>query len=254
MNRIYLATPEGVSRLWQPVEGGLAYPSEAYIKQMREFIAPWGHTITEDRTHAYDASMGLLLAGTAFATKDLSVSRRGLFKLLGVGAMGLTLAQLLKADEVAAQFGGAGGADTNTFIMTFEGATAGFTLTTAIETWYHGNSQSTQSTGAFYIARQVCPAAGTITAVSFMAVRTGAVPNPLAQSIAHHLRVNNTTDTAAVNGTWDSAAGTPDKYSGSVSVAVSAGDDIVAKIVTPGWASSAPASPRFNAAGRITVA
>jgi len=163
-------------------------------------------------------------------------------------------AYVLEPGQFAGASGFSGGGGTNTFVMRFEGAIAGFTLTTAAETWYHGNTQSVRSDAAFYMAYEVCPVTCTMTAAHYMAIRTGAVGNPLAQAITHYIRnVSSTTDTTGVAGTWDSAAGTADKYSESASLAVTAGHHLVAKIVTPGWATSAPASPRYNAAGLFTV-
>ncbi|WP_447979095.1 hypothetical protein [Candidatus Nitrospira bockiana] len=251
MNPVYIVAQEGVARLWEPTKRGLDHPSHAYVEQMREFFALFNIQIVEDRKQAYEHHLGLIVAGvTGLAGQDLSFSRRGLFKLLGLGVAGLSMAHLLRVDEALAAFNTRGGG-IDTTVYPIIGATGGWAPANGA-TFYHGMATSLQSTGGFKICRQILPAGGTMTAAywsNYIGTNAGS-----AETVTHSITINNTTDVGSATVAFNPGATNHANTSATgLSQAISAGDDVMVKQVCPTWSGTLPGSVRSHGAIKLTV-
>jgi hypothetical protein len=101
-------------------------------------------------------------------------------------------------------------------------------------TYYVGANQGIVIGTTYAATAFASPIAGTVTAVT-IAVQVGGTLGTT-EDVAHYVRVNDATDSAAVNIDYDAAYKTG--YSGALSVPVAAGELVALKILTPTWVTN----------------
>lgn len=107
-------------------------------------------------------------------------------------------------------------------------------------TYYCGGDLNSINITTYSHAQVEIPRAGTITRL-FLKVRCGAGTG---ETVAHSIRLNDTTDVATINTAYDAVV--KNVSNTSVSQAVIAGDVIALKIVCPAWVTN-PTSVRWYA-------
>jgi hypothetical protein len=149
---------------------------------------------------------------------------------------------------VAAQYAG-GSADT--FVLPLYGNQVnGFTPADG-DVWYHGQAQSTLSSGAINLNRQPVPVTCTLNTLYHQLHKTGTAAS--GELTTTKGMKNNSTLTTGVTSAWTSAAASIDKYSEpSIAMSFTAGDDLYIQTTCPTWVTN-PTGCRFHAAGYFTV-
>lgn len=101
-------------------------------------------------------------------------------------------------------------------------------------TYYIGSAPTNALTSTFTDQRLYVPKSGTLKSV-FVRVRVGGTLGS-GESVTHAIRINDTTDVSLNSMTY--AAATQSDVTTGLSQAVSAGDYVVLKLVTPAWATN----------------
>jgi len=241
----FVTTPEGVSRLWEPTRAGLMIPSEGYIAKLKSHGVQISNSLPEAQSFGILPAVAAI-AGVSAKGLQQNVSRRGLFSVVGGILAGATVAQLLSADRVMAQFGGAG---SDSFILlVLSDPSAG--LSPADSTTYYYGSNIGPGTGNQSSCEQVVPVSCTLSAFSSVHAKTGTTAS--GENVTHYARKNDTTDSTGATAAWDNAAGaTKVATETGINLAFSAGDLIMGKIATPAWVTN-PTGCRLSGTAYFT--
>lgn len=238
MARYYV---NGGSRLWEPVPGGLVYPSHEYIQRLRQSGVEVDESIDESLL-SYAALAGIV------SCSPKSLSRRQLFTLVGVALVG-GAAIALRPIRALAQFGGGGGGGGGAFVVLWHDDSVTGVSPLDASTYYYGNGFGA-STSNVHVMRQAIPVECTLSKFVHTQTKSGTAGS--SESVSHYIRKNDTTDSTGVTGAWDNVAGTPRQFTETLSMSFAAGDDAVPKIVTPTWATN-PTGVRIHGVGYFTI-